>query len=97
MTEKPKMTPPQYIETQMRIIEMGRIADSLDLETFLICIANARTVAPLTDPRLYIRAAANIDAIEKLAILALKLKYEYANVYKAVMETAAKEFMRGQP
>jgi hypothetical protein len=78
-----------YITTQMRIIEMGKIANSLDLEAFLKCISNAETVAPIVDPTLYIKASANLAAIKKLAQVALEMRKAYEETFAAVLETAS--------
>ncbi len=87
MSTEHKMEGKDYITTQMRLIEIGKIADSLDLDAFLKCISNAETVAPLVDPTLYRKAADNMNAIKQLAEAAKKLKHAYGVTYKAVMET----------
>jgi hypothetical protein len=85
---EPRMEPKKYIETQMRIIEMGKIAASLDIETFLICIRNAETMAPMIDPTLYRRAQNNLEAIKRLAICAKQMQVAFNETYLAVLETA---------
>lgn len=85
-----------YIETQMRVIEMGKIADSLDLEAFLKCISNAEAMAPVIDPTMYRKAIANLTAIRDLARIALKMKIAYGEVFKAVLETAVAGYMENK-
>ena len=92
--EGPRMEPAKYIETQMRIIEIGKIADSLDLDTFLVCISNAETVGPIMDPTMYRKAMDNLQAIKELAIAAQKVKITYGKVFKAVLETQLKGYMQ---
>lgn len=92
-----KMDPKTYIMTQMRILEMAKIADSLDIETFLQCINTAKTAAPLLDPTLYMKAANNIDAIERLAKIALQFKKELVNARVAFFDTLAKGHMNTEP
>jgi hypothetical protein len=88
-----KMTPAQYIETQMRLLEMAKIADSLDLDAFLQCISNAEAVGPMIDPTMYMKAMDNLSAIKKLAKVAVQVKATYGEVFKAVLETSLKGFM----
>lgn len=83
-----------YIETQMRIIEMGKLADSLDLEAFLKCISNAEAMGPVMDPTMYLKAMDNLRAIKKLAEVAVKMKAAYGEVYKAVLETSFAGYMQ---
>lgn len=90
MSNEQKMDGKTYVETQMRLIEMGKIADSLDLNAFLKCISNAETVAPMIDPTLYMKAQANMTAIKKLAHAAVQVQAAYVETYKAVMETLVK-------
>lgn len=92
--EEPSMNPKQYIETQMRMIEIGKIADSLDVETFLQCLRNAETVAPMVDPTLYLKASANLTAIKKLALSVKQVKIAYGETFRAVMETTMKGNMQ---
>lgn len=77
-----------YIMTQMRILEMGRIADSLDVAAFLKCISNAETMGPILDPAMYMKAQNNLNAVKRLAELALEIKIAYGETYKAILETA---------
>lgn len=87
----------EYIQTQMRIIEMGKIADSLDLDGFLKCISNAETVAPIIDPTMYLKAQKNLSAIKNMTQAAKTVKAAYVETYKAVIETAVAGFVEGQP
>jgi hypothetical protein len=90
MSGKPElhMDGKKYIETQMRLIEMAKIANSLDLEAFLKCISNAEAVAPMVDPTLYLKAMDNLKAIKNLAEVGLKVQEAYDKTYKAVLNTS---------
>ena len=77
----------EYITTQMRIIELGKIADSLDLDAFLKCIANAETIAPMVDPTLFMKAQENMRAIKRLAQACVVVKETYWETFRAIMET----------
>lgn len=90
----PVMQPKQYIETQMRILEMAKIANSLDIETFLLCIRNAETMAPMIDPTMYMKAQKNLSAIKKLAEIALTMQGAFNETFQAVLETAASGYMQ---
>jgi hypothetical protein len=97
MSERASMPPKLYIETQMRVIEMGKIADSLDLDLFLQCISNAETLAPILDPTLdptlYRKAQANMEAIKRLALIAKQMKLAYGEAFKAILETQFKQYV----
>lgn len=90
---EPRMDPKTYIMTQMRILEMAKIADSLDIDTFLLCIKNAETVAPMIDPTLFMKAQANMQAVKKLALIAKEMKVAFGEAYKAVFDTMLKGHM----
>lgn len=86
--DPPTMDPKTYIMTQMRIIEMGKIADSLDLDTFLKCIENAQAIAPMAEPELAMKAAAKMEMIKRLARVARNMKIAYGETYKSAMGEA---------
>lgn len=92
-----KMLPKEYIETQMRILEMAKIAGSLDIDTFLLCISNAETVAPMIDPTLFMKAQKNLTAIKKLALIAKDMKAQYAETFQVILETALAGHMKKLP
>lgn len=83
-----------YINTQMRLIEIGKIADTLDLESFLRCISNAEAVGPIMDPTMYMKAAENLAAIRKLAESVVQVKVAYEQTFKAVLNTAVHGFVK---
>ena len=88
------MTGQKYIETQMRLIEIGKIADSLDLAEFLKCIQNAETVGPILDPIQYQKAMDNLSAIKKLAESVIPVKTAFEATFKAVMKTQVAGFTK---
>ena len=92
-----KMDGKTYITTQMRIIEAGKIVNSLDLEAFLKCISNAEAVGPMIDPTMYMKAMDNLRAIRKLAEAALKMRTAYEETFAAVLETAVRGHMKELP
>jgi hypothetical protein len=47
----------------------------------------------MIDPTMYMKAMDNLNAIKRLAHVAVKLKAAYRETYKAVLETALKGFM----
>lgn len=57
----------EYIQTQITMIETAKKIRALDLPSFLKCISNAETMAPILDPTLFQRASENLQAIKKLA------------------------------
>lgn len=84
----------EYITTQMRLIEIGKIADTLDLDGFLEWINRAETMGPIVDPTRFMMAADNLRAIKKLAESVLPVKGAYQATFKAVMNTAAVGYMK---
>lgn len=84
----------QYITTQMRLIEIGKLADSLDLDEFLKCISNAESVGPVIDPTTYIKAMDNLRAIRRLAEAVVPVKAAFEETFKAVMKTQVAGFMK---
>jgi hypothetical protein len=83
----------EYMTTQMRLIEIGKIADTLDFDGFLKAISNAETVGPIVDPTIYRKAMENLHAIKKLAEAGRPVKTAYGETFKAVMNTAVAGFM----
>lgn len=95
--DEEKMNGQEYVKTQMLLLEMGKIADSLNLKAFLKCISNAEAVAPMLDPTMYMKAHANLQAVKKLAEVAKLVQKAYGETYKAVMDTMVKGGMKGLP
>jgi hypothetical protein len=91
---EPVMDGKTYISTQMRLIEMGKIANSLDIDAFLKCISNAETMGPMLDPTLYLKAMDNLRAVKKLAEAGKVVQKAYDETFRAVMETAAMGYMQ---
>ena len=83
-----------YIETQLKIIELGKLAGTLDLDAFLKCIQNAETMAPLIDPTLFMKAQANMTAIKKLALAVRDVKSAYSEVYQVIVSSTVAGFMK---
>lgn len=81
----------QYLETQMRLIEIGKIADTLDLKAFLQCIKNAEALGPVLDPTQYRKAIDNLEAIKKLAESVLPVKTAFEETFKVILNTAIRE------
>src|SRR5574337_1170047 len=82
-----QMNGKEYLTVQMTMIEIGKKLEKLDLDAFLKCISNAETMAPMLDPTLYRQAAANLDAIKKLAHAFQTVKTEFAKVQETVTKT----------
>lgn len=74
-----------YVATQMRIIEMGKIADSLDLDAFLKCVDNADKAIPLVEHEMGRRAAENLRAVRTLAEAAKVMKQAFIETYQSAL------------
>lgn len=82
-----------YMDTQTSIIEIGKLAATLDLDSFLKAIRNAQATTPLLDPTMYRKAAANLEAIKELSEAVREVKIAHEKVFKAVLNTAVLGFM----
>lgn len=71
-----------FIETQMRIIEMGKIADSLDFGAFLKCIENAEKTLPMVEPEMAARAIGNLQTVKTMAQAAERVQDAYRETYQ---------------
>jgi hypothetical protein len=91
------MNAKQYMQTQVEVIELGRRARSLDLDSFLRAINNAENVMPVLDPTLYRKAALNLSSIKRLAESLLNVKKAYDEVWEAVLNTSMSGYMEKEP
>ncbi len=80
------MTGQEYVTVQMRIIEIGKIADSLDLVAFLKCLSNAEAALPAADPATAAKALVNIKAVRLLAEKCVEIKAAYGETYRLAMQ-----------
>lgn len=83
----------KYVQTQLSILNIAKIASQLDLDGFLKQISSTETLAPMIDPTLYMKAHDNLQAVKKLAESLLPVKKAYQNTFDAVMRTAARGHM----
>lgn len=84
----------QYITTQMRLIEIGRIAQNLDLDGFVKSIENAETAGAAMDPEQYKKSALALDAAKRLAQSVQPVKVVYAETFQNIMKTSAVGFVK---
>ena len=84
----------EFITTQMRIIEIAKIADSLDLKAFLQCIANAENMGAVMDPDAFIKASQNLAAIKKLAETVVPVKDVFEMTFKPIMQNQVLSFKK---
>lgn len=87
----------EYLHVQATIIQVGKSVQGLDLDNFLRCISNAKSVAPILDPTLFRKAQANLEAIEKLAMAVKQVQETFEVVQQAVIGTVAAGFMQPKP
>lgn len=73
-TEPERMSDEEYSTTQELLMGICRQISLLDLHGFMARISTAETLGPVMDPRLWIQASDNLDAITDLAQAALNLK-----------------------
>jgi hypothetical protein len=82
------MNPREFIETQMRLIEIGKIADSLNFDDFLKSLTNAEDTVMkngLTGTMAmkdYDAAKLSLDNLRRLAEVVAPVKLVYAETYK---------------
>lgn len=76
-----------YMQTQITMIQLGKKIQTLDIESFLKCIANAETAAPMLDPTLYMKACDNLRAVKKLAQAYQGVKTAMQETQEAVLRT----------
>lgn len=77
-----------YIMTQVTMVEMSKKISKLDLDSFLRCISNAETIAPITDPTLYNRAIDNLRAVRGLAEAFKQVQAQFTKLEQAIVRTA---------
>ncbi len=91
------MEPQKYIQTQILILEIGKVTKQLDLENFLAAISSAEAVTPMLDPTMYRKAAGNLAVIKKLAEALVPVKDAFDEAFETILKTAvhAKEELGG--
>lgn len=92
-----EMNGKDYMMTQITMIELGKKIETLDLDGFLNAVSNAKAAAPVLDPTLYIRAAKNLDAIERLAKTFNAVKTEFSNTRDVIVATTVAAMQRTTP
>lgn len=88
------MTGKEYLTTHMRLIEMGKIAESLDLISFMKCIENAQAMTPVMAPEVAKKMNDSLDAVKALTFIAATMKEAYARAYPHVSSPNAVSFMK---
>ena len=84
----------EFITTKMRLIEIGKLVDSLDLDGFLACIKNAETAGAALNPEQYQKAALSLDADRRLCESLQPVKTVWGDTYKALMNPAGAGFVK---
>lgn len=90
------MNQEKYVKTQVTLIEIGKMAQGLDLISFLSDINNAEIIGPLQDPTLYRRAKDNLEAIKKLAETLQPFQKQFTAVYHTVLKSGIREHIKGE-
>lgn len=85
------MTGKEYIETQMRLIELGRMMQSLPLDAFIKCITNAEVTTSSMDPVLFRKVSSNMGAIKKLALAAAAYQVAFESATQVITQTQIKD------
>lgn len=88
------MTGQQYVTTQMRLIEIGRLAETLDLDEFIKAIENAETAGAVLDPEQFLKASVALNAAKCLAQAVQPVKAVYQGTFRDLMKTMAVGFAK---
>ncbi len=80
------MTKEEYLNTQMAIIQVGRLVNQIDLETFAERLETAKAIP--ADPK----AEESLQAIKDLVQSLLPVKKAYENVFNKVINIRVAEF-----
>ncbi len=74
--DKKPMSAEDYSATQSQLLLLAGVAIEMDLPAFLERIQHSETVAPLLDPTLYMRGAAKLEQVRRLAAAANTFRAE---------------------
>lgn len=85
------MTNKEYMVTQVKMIEIGKVLDTLDFEGFVERCRMAEAIGPVIDPTLYQRAIDNLEAVKNYANKLNHAKYAFKKVFEAVLSTSVRE------
>lgn len=70
------MTNEEYSATQAKLMVAAGFVAGLDLPAFLERIRHTKAVAPLLDPTLFMKGAAKLEQVERVAAAANALRAE---------------------
>lgn len=90
------MTGQEYVTTQMRLIEIGRIAETLNLDDFIKSIENAETMGAAMDPEQFKKSALALAAAKRLAHSVQPVKVVYKETFQTIMSASTAVSRKGK-
>lgn len=78
----------EYIQTQISIIEAGKLIATLRLDEFLLKTTQAENAGPTLDPVLFEKAQSSINALKELTASMIPVQGAFKNFFEKVFITA---------